>query len=355
MCFGVTNANLIGSAVIDDVLADGGCMVRLEDVAEDSGFSRATVSRVINEESKVKSETVEKIKASMEKLGYRPNMLARALSSGKKNSIAVLLPDVTTLYYTRLLRGINDVAQDVYYHTIVKSISKIENAADLIDSNMVDGFIIRHSRSFEKIDFLMKKINKKNMPVIFIGRPFNDSESPSVIVDNVGGARKMAHYFFSKNYRKILFVTGKNDNIDSNDRKYGFRMGLLECGFDVNSLVEVEGDFTREKGYEIAKKYMKNGGFDAVFAANDESAMGVLLYLNENSIKVPEEVSVAGFDDAFFAEYLWPPLTTVRQPMYEIGQTAMKNILKIIDRDPSVKNETIFSTELVIRKSCSME
>ena len=328
-------------------------MVRLEDVAEDSGFSRATVSRVINEENKVKPDTVKKIKASMEKLGYKPNMMARALSSGKKNTVAVLLPDVTSLYYTNLIRGLNDVAQDVYYHIITKSISKENQAEELLDSNIVDGFIIRHSSSSEKIDRLLKKIYKKKLPVIFIGKPFNNSISPSVIVDNVGGARKMAHYFFGNKYRKILFVTGRSDNIDSNDRKYGFRMGLQECGFDMDNLVEVEGDFSREKGYEAAEKYLKNGDFDAVFAANDSSAMGVLLYLNENRIKVPDEISVAGFDDAFFAEYLWPPLTTVRQPMYEIGKVAMKNILKIIDSNPSMNNETIFSTELVIRKSCS--
>ena len=327
-------------------------MVRLEDVAEDSGFSRATVSRVINEENKVKPETLKKIKASMEKLGYKPNMVARALSSGKKNTVAILLPDVTSLYYTNLIRGLNDIAQDVFYHVITKSISKENQAEELINANIVDGFIIRHSSSSEKIDRLLSKIYKKDLPVIFIGKPFNNSTSPSVIVDNVGGARKMAHYFANNKYKKILFITGCNDNIDSNDRKYGFRMGLKECGFDINNLVEIEGDFSREKGYEIAKKSLLNNEFDAVFAANDNSAMGVLLFLNERGIKVPEEVSVAGFDDAFFAEYLWPPLTTIKQPMYEIGQAAMKNILKIIDKDTSINNETIFSTELVIRKSC---
>ena len=327
-------------------------MARLEDVAKDSGFSRATVSRVINEETRVKPETVRKIKESMEKLGYKPNLAARALSSGRKNAVAVLLPDVTALYYSNLLRGITDVAQDVFYHTIVKSIQKIDLAADLIDSNMVDGFIIRHSSYNEKIDRLIKKIEKSQIPVIFIGRPFNDSRSPSIIVDNVGGARKMGHYFAGNNYRKILFITGRADNIDSNDRKYGFRMGLSERGYNLENLVEAEGDFSKEKAYQIATRYLKNGEYDAVFAANDNSAMGVLHYLNENGIKVPEDVSVAGFDDAFFAEYLWPPLTTVRQPMYQIGQVAMNNMLRIIGRESSVPAEVILPTELIVRKSC---
>jgi len=327
-------------------------MARLDDVAEDSGFSRATVSRVINEEHLVKAETVKKIKASMEKLGYKPNLMARALSSGKKNAIAVLLPDVTALYYSNLLRGITDVSQEVYYHTIVKSILKTDLAEDLVDSKMVDGFIIRHSSSIEKIDLLIKKLERNSIPVIFIGRPFNNSKSPSIIVDNVGGARKMAHYFAGNNYERILFITGRKDNIDSNDRKYGFKMGLSEQGFDLKNLVEAEGDFSKEKAYQIAKDYLVNKEFDAVFAANDNSAMGVLHYLNENNIKVPEEVSVAGFDDAFFAEYLWPPLTTVRQPMYEIGRVAMNNILMMINKDTSATNEVILPTELIIRKSC---
>ncbi len=327
-------------------------MARLEDVAEDSGFSRATVSRVINEEHLVKPDTVRKIKESMEKLGYRPNMMARALSSGRKNAIAVLLPDVTALYYSNLLRGITDVSQDVYYHTIVKSISKIDLAADLVDSGMVDGFIIRHSSSIEKIDLLIRKIEKTSMPVIFIGRPFSGSKSPSIIVDNVGGARKMAHYFAGNNFKKILFITGHRDNIDSNDRRYGFKMGLAEHGFNLKNLVEAEGDFTKEKAYQIAGEYLGGKEYDAVFAANDNSAMGVLHFLNENNIKVPDEVSVAGFDDAFFAEYLWPPLTTVRQPMYEIGRVAMNNVLMMINREPSVPGEVILPTELIIRKSC---
>ena len=327
-------------------------MVRLEDVANDSGFSRATVSRVINNESLVKPESLKKIKESMDRLGYKPNMVARALSSGRKNTVAVLLPDVTSPYYANLLRGITDVSQDAYYHTITKSISKIDLVLDLIESNMVDGFIIRHSSAFDRIKAVLKKISTTNIPIIFIGKPFNDSKSPSVIVDNVGGARKMAHYFAGNNYKKILFITGRRDNIDSNDRKYGFRMGLGECGFDIKNLVEAEGDFSKEKGYLIAKEYLSNNDFDAVFAANDSSAMGVLHFLNENSVKVPEDVSVAGFDDAFFSEYLWPPLTTVRQPMYEIGKITMQNILLMINKNNSVSKEVILPTELVIRKSC---
>ena len=330
----------------------GVMMVRLEDVADDSGFSRATVSRVINDESLVKPNTVKKIKESMERLGYKPNMVARALSSGRKNAVAVLLPNDVAHYYTNLLRGVTDVSQDAYYHTIVKSISKIELAEDLIDSNMVDGFIIRHSRSFEKFDILMQKLQKNKLPVIFIGKPFHDIKSPSVIVDNVGGARKMAHVFARNHFKKILVISGCADNIDSNDRKYGFKMGLSEYDFDMNNLVEVEGDFSKEKGYQLAQEYLGNGIFDAVFAANDRSAMGVLYYLNEHNIKVPEDVSVAGFDDDFFAEYLWPSLTTIRQPMYEIGKTVMTNLLKMINKDPSFINEVILPTELIMRKSC---
>ncbi|MBF9018921.1 MULTISPECIES: LacI family DNA-binding transcriptional regulator [unclassified Oceanispirochaeta] len=329
-------------------------MVRLEDVADDSGFSRATVSRVINDENCVKPQTVKKIRESMEKLGYKPNMVARALSSGRKNAVAVLLPDDIAHYYTDLLRGVSDVSQDAYYHTIVKSISKMNLAEDLISSNMVDGFIIRHSRSFEKFDDLMKKIRENDLPVIFIGKPFHDSKSPSVVVDNVGGARKLAHLFAENNFKKILFISGSSDNIDSNDRKYGFEMGLSEYGFDMNNLVEVEGDFSKENGYQIAVEYLGGKDFDAVFAANDRSAIGVLYFLNEQGIKVPEEVSVAGFDDAFFAEYLWPSLTTVRQPMYEIGMTAMHNLLMMIDKNPAVTNEVILPTELIIRQSCKV-
>ena len=330
-------------------------MIRLEDVAKDSGFSRATVSRVINDESKVHPETAKLIRASMEKLGYRPNLIARALSSGRNNAVALLLPDVTSFYYTNLIRGAGDAAEDAHYHVITKSISKPNQAEELMNSNLVDGFIIRHSSFSERIDRLLKNCIKKKTPVVFIGKPFNEYTCPSIVVDNVGGARKMAHFFAKNNYRRILFIGGRHDNLDSNDRKFGFRLGLQESGFSLQDLVEVEGDFSRERGYEIARTYLSDRSFDAVFAANDESAMGVLLYLNERSIRIPEEVSVAGFDDTYFAEYLWPPLTTIRQPMYDIGHIAMTQVLKMIGESSPNGNETILPTELIVRRSCKVQ
>jgi LacI family transcriptional regulator len=215
---------------------------------------------------------------------------------------------------------------------------------------MADGYIIRHSRDPEHDRALLSRLRRNGVPFIFIGTP-EEKDARAIMVDNIGGAREMAHHFVDHSFRKILFITGAPDNLDSNDRVHGFRMGLSEKGFDLASLCTAQGDFSRDCGYRIAEEMLARG-VDAVFAANDRMALGVLHYLNERGIRVPRDVALAGFDDTFFSEYLWPPLTTVRQPMHEIGAVAMENMVMAIEGATISAARIILPTRLVIRESC---
>ena len=326
--------------------------VTIEDVARKAGFSRATVSRVLNDERGVRRSTVEKVKAAVEALGYTPNAMASALSGGRTRVVAVLLPDISTTYYSNLLEGVDRVAQERGYHVVLKTRQNPRSPLDLVETGMVDGFIIRHSRLPEGDAALLSRLRRKGIPFLFIGRPPAGDEPPAIMVDNVGGAREMAHHFVAHGFRSILFISGEKGNLDSNDRAYGFRVGLSEKGFPLEGLRVAEGDFSRERGYQLAAELLPAGGVEAVFAANDLTALGVLQYCHEHGIRVPGDLAIAGFDDTVFAESLWPPLTTVRQPMRDIGGVAMERMIAAIEGTRADAARIILPTRLVCRKSC---
>ncbi len=325
--------------------------VTIEDVANYCGYSRATISRVINNEGNVKPLTVKKIKMAIKELGYKPNANATALSGGKTRTIAILLPEIWRSYYSTLLDGLEEVASEKNYYILVRTKNYKEAALDLLRANRVDGFIIRNTKDpADNIDFV-KKLDRQNFPFILIGNPIPGYNFPSIKIDNIGGAREMAHHFAERNYKRILFISGPANNVDSNDRAYGFKLGLSEKGINFSSVIHVEGDYSKKSGYEIAKNTLKENRVDAVFAANDRMALGVLIYAKENNIEVPGEIAIAGFDDAFFSEYLSPPLTTVKPPIYEMGTIAMENLILMIEGSVQRRPKIILPTQLIVRGS----
>lgn len=326
--------------------------VTIDDIARRTGYSRATVSRAVNKEGSVRPATLERVEAAITELGYVPNTAASALSGGKTRSVAVLLPDIGSPYYSNLLEGVDRVAQDRGYHIVLKMKQRPKSVLSLVDSGLVDGFIIRHSRDPEDDLPLLTELKRRSIPFIFIGKPAQGVNAYSIMVDNVGGAREMAHHFMDHGFQRVLFISGSKGNLDSRDREYGFQVGLSERGFDLANLSSMEGDFSRECGYQLAKEFFEHRKVDAVFAANDRMALGVLFYCHEHGVRVPGDVAVTGFDDVFFSEFLWPPLTTVMQPMHEIGAVAMEHMIMAIEGSKISSSRIILPTHLVLRKSC---
>ena len=325
--------------------------VTVEDVASHCGLSRATVSRVLNRDCRVRPVTIEKVRRAMAELGYVPDASARALPGGRRNMIAVLLPDVTVPYYANLLESADEVAEEHDYHLLIQTREFKSAVLRLIEEQRADGYIIRNSGDPSVDRAIISKLGSRELPFIFIGKS-TDETLMSIDVDNVGGARQMAHHFADHGFRKMLFITGPPKKIDSNDRIYGFKLGLSERGIDPQSLSYVEGDFTREGGFRAVAQFFSPGNAEAVFAANDQMALGVLHYFYEQGIRVPQDVAVAGFDDDFFAEFLCPPLTTVRQPMAEIGAVAVENLILMLESSGIRKHRILLPTRLMIRRSC---
>ena len=194
--------------------------VTVEDVAAYCGFSRATVSRVLNREQSVRPATVKKVKEAIRELGYVPDASARALSGGRRNMIAVLLPDVTMPYYASLLESADKAAEERSYHLLIQTREYKRAVLQLIEEQRADGYIIRNSGTPEVDRAIVNKLSGCGLPFIFIGKAMGDGVL-SIGVDNVGGARDLAHHFADHGFRDILFITGPPKKIDSNDRIYG--------------------------------------------------------------------------------------------------------------------------------------
>jgi DNA-binding LacI/PurR family transcriptional regulator len=325
--------------------------VTVEDVARRCGLSRATVSRVLNKAESVRPGTIARVERAVQELGYVPDYAARALSGGKRNMVAILLPDVTMPYYANLLESADEVAEERGYHLIIQTGEYQRSVLSLIEERRADGYIIRNSGEPEVDRTVVERLKRNSLPFVFIGKPTEDG-GLSIGVDNVGGARQMAHHLIEHGYRRMLFIAGPEKKLDSRDRVYGFKMGLSEAGVDPDTITTVVGDFTREGGYRAAEAFFAGGSAEAVFAANDEMALGVLHYFYERGMRVPQDVAVAGFDDDYFAGFLCPPLTTVRQPMAEIGAVAVENIILMISGSPIRKSRILLPTQLMVRRSC---
>ncbi len=325
--------------------------VTMADVAASCGLSRATVSRVLNRDKTVRAETCRKVYAAIERLEYHPNSLAKALSGGSTNNIAVVIPDVwkNQPYYINLIEAIEDVADSRGYHVILKRKKNMDSVYELASEKMISGAIIRNTQDCARERALFSKMDKVGIPFILIGQAYKSY--PFIKVDNVGGGRTLALYFAEQNFRKVLIITGPSGHIDSIDRTAGFRMGFDEKGFDLDSIIIKEGDFSKDSGYRIASEVLPEISVDAIFAQSDRAALGVMLYCREAGIKIPEDLSLAGYDDNFFAKYLTPSLTTLQAPMFEIGTLAMEMLVRMIEDQKQPFARIILPPRLVARES----
>ena len=324
--------------------------VTIEDVARHCGVSRATVSRVLNKEPRVKPSTIARVEQAIEELGYNPNSHARALSGGSTKTLAVLLPGTWRDYYNPLLKGMDEVSARHGYYLLIRSYNYLPEAQRILQEGRVDGFVIRNMDQPEEHKRLFRQLERKEIPFILIGNPF--PEYPAIHIDNVGGARAMAHHFHTHGFTDIVFLAGPEENIDSNDRYYGFRLGLSECGMDPDRVRFYRGDYSIESGFAAIPSILAEGKPHALFAANDRMALGVLQYCRKQGIRVPENLAVAGFDDTFFSKYISPSLTTVRQPILEMGSLAMEKLIQLIEGHPLASPHVILPAPLIVRESC---
>jgi LacI family transcriptional regulator len=324
----------------------------LDDLAELSGVSRATVSRVING-GPVSEQTRRKVLDVLEQTDYRPNLAARSLASGRTGVVGVVMhvpPPVLfeDSYFVALLHGVSDVLADRASGMMLwlGNRSKEETLSRIRGTGLMDGVIV----SADNLDDpLVDGLLASDLPTVLIGHRRSDLTASYVDIDNVGAADTITTHLIDVGRTRIGHITGRPGSVAGEDRLIGYRRAMKRAGLDTDQYV-VEGDFTRASGIQAASKLIELGA-DAIFCANDATAGGALETIIGAGLAVPEDMALAGFDDLPVASELDPPLTTIRQGVHAQGIEAATALLGLLESPDGGPRRVLLPTELVIRQS----
>lgn len=326
----------------------------IREVARLAGVSTATVSRVLNNSTPVKSRTRRRVKAAALELRYVPHPVGRSLSTQRTDAIGLLLPDLFGEFFSEVIRGCDQTAQKNHYHLLVSSShsnrQEIEAALRMMRGR-VDALVIMSPH----VDAESLRANlPESLPVVLLDCAVEGAIFDSITIDNYGGAFQMVRHLFEHGYRRIAIIRGTEHNLDAAQRLEGYRKALIEFGGERAEGFEQPGDFSESSGFEAARKLVAlSPRPQAVFASNDSMAIGALSALREAGVLVPGEVALAGFDDIPVARFLTPALTSVHVGIDELGMLAIRKALSAIRQSGTrQKNYSIMATTLSIRESC---
>ncbi|OGO55489.1 MAG: LacI family transcriptional regulator [Chloroflexi bacterium RBG_16_70_13] len=331
--------------------------VTLDAVARVAGVSRATVSRVVNGNPKVGEEAKRQVERAIERLGYVPNPAARSLVTRRSDSIGVVIPEPPGMlfgdpFFPRLLRGISAELSARNLQLVLlmpQSPAEEPRVERYLTAGHVDGALLV---SLHGEDAMPAALAARGIPVVVGGRPPGGEGVSYVDVDNVGGARSAVAHLIRAGRRVIATIGGPPDMSAGIDRLEGYRQGLTGGGLVVEPSLQVAADFTQEGGAEAMRRILAaRPDVDAVFAASDLMAAGAMQVLRAADRRVPEDVSIVGFDDSSIAATAEPPLTSVRQPIEEMGREMVRLLLEQASRPGSVPRKVILATQLVRRRS----
>jgi DNA-binding LacI/PurR family transcriptional regulator len=327
----------------------------LEAVARRAGVSRATVSRVVNGSTSVAVSIREAVTRAVDELGYVPNQAARSLVTQRTESIALILPETANrvfsddLFFPAIIRGVG-VELETADKQLVLMMAGSSASHDRVEryavAGHVDGVMFA---SMHGADPLPGTLVRLGIPVICSGRPIGEPEVPYVDVDHFGGVVAAVEHLVAGGRRRIATIAGPQDMVAGIDRLAGYQDTLDRAGLPQRVAI---GDFTRESGIAAMRELLAaDPELDAVFAASDMMAHGALLALKEAGRRVPADVAVIGFDDFEISRYSDPPLTTVRQPIADMGRTMARHLLRLINNEPDLPRSVVLPTELVVRDS----
>jgi LacI family transcriptional regulator len=307
-------------------------MVTLGMVASAAGVSPSTVSRILTGSARVSDSKRAAVEEAIQRLGYQPNVMARGLAQGRTYSIGVLTQDINSPFYGEALRGIEDALAGT--GIVPLFVSGHWHPQDEVDrialmlARRVDGVIILTGCLTDEqlLDYAQK------VPVVVTGRELTGHGLTSLRVDDFTGAKLATQHLIGLGHRVIAHIAGPQDHGDSVERLRGYRAALMEAGINFNPNLVIYADFHEPSGVIAVNQLLSSHqSFTAIFAANDQTAFGARLAFFQRGIRVPEDVSLVGFDDIPAAQYAIPPLTTVHQPIYELGRIAAQSLLNSIE------------------------
>lgn len=329
-------------------------MVTLYDICRVTELSTATVSRVINKkEGLVTEKTRKKVEAAIKKLGYRPNIAAQMLAGGKSNVVSVIFPEIDDGFYVQVLRGIDDAVskagmhiQIAFFHSLAELRDDLLKMAHKGHSDV--GIVMNNTI----VDHSIQEYVDDDYPLVLLGHSEDAKGKFDVVgIDNMTGARSIVSHLIKNGSKRILVISGPNNNSDSIERLNGVKQAFGEAGLEFSNEMVREGDFTYDGGRKLMAKHIDSDESlpDTILALNDQMALGVLDVLKESDYKVPEDVAVAGFDGSEISRYA--ELTTVAVPMRDLGYEAASLAIRRISQDGYIPTTITVNTKLIVRET----
>ncbi len=328
--------------------------MKMSDVAKLANVSPATVSRVLSNPDLVSKETREKVMEVINKVNYKPHIVARQFRTKETKIILVVVPDITSAFFSRVLRGIEHVAVQNGYQVILgdteNDTEREQEYINLLLQKQADGMVLLTARQ----DKTKLEEISEHFPMVLACEYMDGLNVPTVSIDNISSARKATEHLIQQGHTKIAHITGPINVILSRDRLRGFQQAMMSHDLEIDSAYIQEGDFTFESGYhQMLKLLALETPPSAVFAFNDEMAMGAIKAVKDSHMLIPEDVAIVGFDNIKMASVIEPNLTTIDQPKYEIGKKAMELLLNLINGESLQKKKFVMKDELIVRESSS--
>jgi LacI family transcriptional regulator len=305
-------------------------------VARKAGVSPSTVSRILNGTARVSEAKKQAVERVVARLGFRPNPVARGLAGGRTMSIGVITQAVDGPFYGEGMRGIEDTLAPAGYMPLFVSgdwrLSQEERCIEALISRRVDGIIVLAGRISDRA----LQVLARTVPVVVIGRSIQGPQLIGLPFDNVEGGRLATQHLIECGHTKIAFITGDPKHKDALDRQRGYRDALDRASIPFDPTLVITGDYHEASGLQAVNQLLDSRqDFSAIFAANDQTAVGAILGLHRKGLRVPDDISVIGFDDVSFAKYWIPPLSTIRYPIYELGCQAASCLSGLLGGAPA--------------------
>lgn len=333
----------------------------IHDIAKKLNISASTVSRALRDNPLISEATRKLIKKTADEMGYRPNIMAANFRTKRTNTIGVIVPLINRHFFSSVISGIEEVAYDKGFAVTISqsndNFEKENKIAQTLFANRVDGLIISIGMQTISTEHL-KLFSNKNIPILFFDRVVDEIESHKIVVDDYGGGYKATQHLISGGAKRIAHIGGPlNLKIYSN-RQTGYCQALTDAGLPVDDTLIINNSLTRSEGTKAIEKLLKNKNKpEAIFCANDTTALSVIIYLQKCGIRVPEDMAIVGFSNEPFSEVVTPSISTVKQPGFMIGKKAAELIInQILSKNKKIRFKTIvLPTELIIRNSSKLE
>ena len=330
------------------------------DIARESGVSKSTVSRVLNGHSQVSDEARRRVLEAIERLNYTPNGLARGLSGRRTGMVGFVLSDISNPFFPEIVRGVEDIARELGYTVFLANtdgqVEREEEAVRLLVERRVDGVIFG---SVTEDTRCLPKLSEVGIPFVLAGRSTRDPALDCVVVDNVLGGRLATEHLIKLGHARIAFIGGPPSVLASVERYEGYRQAMRAHGIPEETKLVQWADFRYEGGYQAARMLLRStrNRPTAIFAANDQMAIGALDAVLDLGLEVPRDVAIVGFDDIPAARLRTVQLTTVAQPKYDIGSLAMQLLAQRIEErsrgsQSGEPRRLLLAPRLVVRRTC---